>query len=329
MSNKRIVVTGGNGFIGTNLIEFIHGRLPDVTIINIDKKTSVSNNHLTDKYELEPWYIEFNHDISDDYTYYNLDACDSIDIILNLAAESHVDRSIESIEPFIQSNIIGTVKMAQFAIKHNIPMINISTDEVYGELTSLSDGGFTEDTPISPRNPYAASKASADMFIKALSNQHSDWNVITTHCSNNFGKFQDSTKFIPVIIDSVLNGDKIPVYGTGENVRDWLSVYDHCSAIYILMDKLIKGFDIKYDVYNIGSGNCMSNVELIEFICKRMGVDPDDYIEFISDPRGSCHDKIYKVNSSRIKNEHYWQPTYTSAFTCRIDEVIEDMNGRT
>lgn len=335
MESKTILVTGGCGFIGSNLIEYIHERNPTYKIINIDKLTSVSNSYLCCKYAFDSWYLEIKLDISYDemYSYlknsFLIDETFDIDIIIHLAAESHVDRSVESIEPFIQSNIIGITKLAEFASKFNIPMISISTDEVYGELELISDDGFTETTPINPRNPYACTKASADFIVQSIGRLNPAWNYVITRSCNNYGSLQDSTKFIPVIINSILDDKKIPVYGTGENIRQWINVLDHCSAIYVFMAMLINGFKPKHNVYNIGSTdlNLKSNIELINMICEIMDVDPSRYVQFIEDPRGSCHDKVYKIDNRRIRDEFRWYAEHAGSMITDLMSVVDYYKG--
>ena len=323
MDNYNILVTGGKGFIGTNLIELLHVQYPNALIYNVDCGSSISNDYLFDNYSKVDWYQELILDLSEDGTYNNIPI--NFDCIIHLAAESHVDRSCESIHPFIKSNIVGTTKIAEFAIRHDIPMISVSTDECYGHNESVNDEPFHEDTPIAPRNPYASTKASADMIVQSLGNLNPNWKYVITRCGNNFGKHQDWTKFIPVIIGSIAESNKIPVYGDGKFYRSWIHVVDHCDAIIALASTIIAGNTLDHNVYNIGSDNCISNLELIDMICD--GEDPQKYIEFIDDPRGKCHDRVYNINHDRISNELGWSPKYTKDFKLRIKETVDWYKG--
>ena len=319
----KILVTGNKGFIGTNLVELLHIYYPDAIIYGLDKGTSISNDSLQNRYGDEDWYVEYIGDICNDIDIDKSNIC-HVDFVFHLAAESHVDRSIEGVEPFIKSNIQGTTNIAEWCAKFGIPMINVSTDEVYGEVGE--DGhAFREDTPLNPRNPYAVSKTSADLMVDAIGRMYPDWGYVTTRCVNNFGDHQDSTKFIPVIIDAILSGNKIPLYGEGKQQRSWIHVDDHCMALVMLMESLLNG-DNKHKLYNIGTTDCYTNINIIELICALMGVEPDDYIEFVDDPRGQCHDKIYKQNSDRIRDisDIGWMPEMEGIMAVGLKMLIDN-----
>ena len=322
-NNLHILVTGNKGFIGTNLVDMLHAYYPHATIYGLDWATPISNDSLQDRYGDEDWYVEYIGNICDDLYMYNSNS-DDIDFVFHLAAESHVDRSIESVTPFIETNVIGTTNIAQWCSNFNIPMINVSTDEVYGEV-GIEGYPFREDTPLNPRNPYAVSKASADMMVDAIGRMNPDWDYVTTRCVNNYGEHQDSTKFIPVIIESIICGERIPLYGDGKQQRSWIHVDDHCMALVMLMKSLMIG-DIKHKLYNIGTSDCYTNLHIIKLICGIIGVDPDDFIEFVDDPRGNCHDMVYKQNSDRIRDvsDIGWIPEMECLLAFGLKMLIND-----
>ena len=224
-----------------------------------------------------------------------------VDACVNFAAESHVDRSITGPEIFIQTNVGGTLNLLEMAKKHKISRyLQVSTDEVYGTLGKT--GYFTETTPLAPNSPYSASKASADMLVRAYYETYK-MPVLTTRCSNNYGPYQFPEKLIPLFISNLLKGEKVPVYGDGMNIRDWLYVYDHCSAIDTVLHKGRIG-----EVYNIGGNNEKANIEITKLLIKELGKD-ESSIKYVEDRLG--HDRRYAIDSSKIQNELGWHPSVT------------------
>ena len=289
-----ILVTGGAGFIGSNLLHHLIKTF-DEEIICIDKLTYAAD-----------W-----HNIPDDVVFYTADIanennCDFIfkkhnpHTIFHLAAESHVDNSIEDCSPFIRTNIIGTVNLLNLSLKYDVEkFIHISTDEIYG---SIEEGQFTENSNYSPRNPYSASKASSDHFVMAYHNTYG-LPAIITNCSNNYGPRQFVEKMIPKAITNLKQGKKVPVYGDGKQVRDWLYVQDHCEALCEVSKNGRLG-----QKYNIG-GECeVKNVDLIHMILERMNMD-ESMIEYVNDRPG--HDRRYSTDISKIRNELKWSPRFT------------------
>ncbi len=295
----RILVTGGAGFIGSNFIKYILSKY-DYTIVNYDNLTYAGNLQNLRTIENNSNYHFVLGDIRNDPILINT-VCDyGVDTIVNFAAETHVDRSIDDPEVFVKSNVNGTYNLVSlffedFGIQK---YIQISTDEVYGELTD-STSKFTEETPIEPNSPYSATKASADLICRSFFETYG-FPIIITRCSNNYGEDQYPEKLIPLMIDNAINDEKLPVYGSGDNVRDWIHVLDHCEAIDTVLHKGRNG-----EVYNIG-GNCeKTNLEIIEIILKELGKSKD-LIEFVEDRPG--HDWRYAMDISKIQNELGWTP---------------------
>jgi len=288
-----ILVTGGAGFIGSNLLHNLID-LYEGDIVCLDSITYAANE------DNVPSFVNlYPYDISD------LELCDEVfsrhkpKYVFHLAAESHVDNSIEDCTPFIQSNIVGTVNLLSSSLKYGVEkFMHISTDEVYG---SIEDGSFTEETNYDPRNPYSASKASSDHFVKAFHNTYGLPTVIT-NCSNNYGPRQYKEKLIPKIITNLFQGKKIPVYGNGQQIRDWLFVQDHCEALIEVWKNGKVG-----EKYNIG-GECeIQNIDLVKRIISMMGKD-ESMIEYVTDRPG--HDKRYSTNISKIQQQLNWTPRF-------------------
>jgi len=316
----KYLITGACGFIGSNFADLVlTEKGVKNTVFNVDKVTSVSNTFLARKYDTSPRYRELSgHDlVGPEWTY----IADKPDVVVHFAAESHVDRSCEDAAPFINSNITGTANVVKYCIRNDIPMVYISTDEVYGEL-GLDDAPFTEDSPINPRNPYSATKASGEFIVRSLANVKGFDKYAITRCSNNFGEHQDLTKFIPVCIYNLLYGKPIPLYGDGRQVRDWIHVNDHCSAVKFIVDELLSGKLTGGPVYNIGADNEWSNMEISKKLCDIANVSYDKGIKHITDPRGSAHDLRYAIDSSKFTNHTGWTPTFTHPFDKALEETF-------
>jgi dTDP-glucose 4,6-dehydratase len=292
----KILVTGGLGFIGSNFILNTIKKYPDIKITNIDACLSGSNpNNLLNLKNQNYSYVKGN--ITDKIIMEKLIL--KSDIVINFAAESHVDRSISDPKPFIDSNIIGTYTILEIIRKHKKRLIQISTDEVFGSLKSDS---ASEEFPFNPSNPYSASKASAEMLVKSYVTTF-DCNIITTRCTNNYGPRQSSEKLIPKIILLAEKNQKIPIFGNGENIRDWIYVIDHCDAILKILFNGEKGKS-----YNIAGKNEVDNISIVKKILNIMGKSTE-LIHFIKDRPG--HDFRYSLNSDKIFKELQWKPEYS------------------
>ena len=288
-----IFVTGGCGFIGSNFLHYL-STVTDEEIVCIDKLTYASNWHYL-PYDVILHTVDLSdkNALSDAFLKYKPSK------IFHFAAETHVDNSIKNVMPFVESNIIGTINLLQLAIEHEVEMFHhISTDEVYGAL-NYDDESFTENTAYNPQNPYSASKASSDHFVMAFHNTYGI-PVKITNCSNNYGPRQHEEKLIPKIIKNIILGKKIPVYGNGQHMRDWIYVEDHCEAIYEVFCKGKLG-----EKYNIG-GECeIKNIDLVNMILDIMNADKN-LIEFVSDRPG--HDLRYSIDNGKMKKEFSWIP---------------------
>ena len=295
----KLLVTGGAGFIGSCFIRYMLGKYPDYKIINLDALTYAGNLESLDDIKDNPNYSFVRGNICN-FELVSM-IMENVDAVINFAAESHVDRSITGPEIFVETNIKGTLNLLQCAKQSNIPRyIQISTDEVYGTLGET--GYFTEDTPLAPNSPYSASKASADLLVRSYFETYK-MPVIITRCSNNYGPYQYPEKLIPFFISLLLRGEKVPVYGDGQNVRDWLYVYDHCAAIDAVLHNGRVG-----EVYNIGGNNEKSNLEITKLILKALNKG-DDSIQFVDDRPG--HDRRYAMCSDKIQNELGWHQSVT------------------
>ena len=300
---KNILITGGAGFIGSNFIHYMLDKYKDYKIINLDKLTYAANlNNLKD-IEDSKNYKFIQGDISDKNFIFKLFENERFDFIVNFAAESHVDNSILNPQIFTITNILGTQVLLDACRKYNIKRFHqVSTDEVYGELP-LEDKSilFTENTPLNPSSPYSASKASADMLVKSYYRTY-NLPVTISRCSNNYGPYQHLEKLIPLMISKAINNELLPVYGNGLNVRDWLYVYDHCSAIDLIIHEGKIG-----EVYNIGCNNEKSNIEIVKAILYKLGRS-EDLVRYVDDRPG--HDLRYAINSSKLCKELGWYPKY-------------------
>lgn len=308
---KNILVTGGAGFIGSNFINHILEERDDYFIINLDKLTYAGNLENLKPSEKNKNYTFVNGDICNSELVNYLFEKHKIKYVINFAAESHVDRSILGSEIFYRTNVVGTSVLLDTARKFEVEkFLQVSTDEVYGSLGK--EGLFTENNSLSPNSPYSSSKAAAD--LAALSFHHTyGLPVVVTRCSNNYGPFQFPEKLIPLMIINSLNDKKLPVYGDGMNVRDWIYVIDHNIAINTVFEKGRVG-----EVYNIGASNEMPNIEIIKLVLKHLG-KPEDLIQFVKDRPG--HDRRYAIDSSKIQSELGWKPEFS--FEEAINKTID------
>lgn len=297
----KIIVTGGAGFIGGNFVHYMLKKYNNYKIICLDKLTYAGNLATLESVMSNNNFKFIQGDIADRSFIYNLFQEEKPDIIVNFAAESHVDRSIEDPEIFLKTNILGTGVLLDACKKYGIKRYHqVSTDEVYGDLPlDRPDLFFTEETPIHTSSPYSASKASADLLVQSY---YRTFKVPATisRCSNNYGPYHFPEKLIPLIIANALNDKDLPVYGKGENVRDWLYVQDHCIGI----DKIIHNGKIG-EVYNIGGHNEKTNLEVVKIILKELGKS-EDLIKYVTDRPG--HDRRYAIDPTKIKNELNWEP---------------------
>jgi len=308
---KNVLVTGGAGFIGSNFINYILDERDDYNIINLDKLTYAGNLENLISSEKNKNYHFVKGDITNSELVNYLFQKHDIKFVINFAAESHVDRSILGSEVFFRSNVIGTNVLLEAARRFEVEkFLQISTDEVYGSLGSK--GLFSEDTPLHPNSPYSVSKASADMMALAF---HHTFGVpvVITRCSNNYGPYQFPEKLIPLMIINSINGKKLPVYGDGMNVRDWIYVIDHNRAVEKVFEKGQVG-----EVYNVGASTELPNIEIVKMILKELGKS-ENMIEFVKDRPG--HDRRYAIDSSKIENDLGWQPKFK--FEDAISQTIK------
>lgn len=315
---KNILVTGGAGFIGSNFIKYILNKRDDYFIVNLDKLTYAGNLENLQEIESKKNYTFIKGDIVNGELVNYIFEKYKIKYVINFAAESHVDRSISGSEVFFRTNVIGTNVLLEASKRFTVErFLQISTDEVYGSLGPT--GLFTEKTPITPNSPYSASKASSDMLVQAFNHTYGLPTLIT-RCSNNYGPLQFPEKLIPLGILNALQDKKLPVYGDGMNVRDWIYVIDHNKAVELVFENGKVG-----EVYNIGASNEMPNIEIIKLILKNLR-KPEDLIQFVKDRPG--HDRRYAIDSSKIQNELGWKPEFNfdSAIEHTIDWYLKNKN---
>lgn len=305
----KLLVTGGAGFIGSNFVRYMLKHYPNYRVMNVDALTYAGNLENLQSVENHPNYTFVQADITDAAIMDSLIQQD-IDVIVNFAAESHVDRSIAEPDIFVKTNVLGTQVLLDAARKYNVTKyVQISTDEVYGSLGET--GLFTEETPLAPNSPYSASKAGGDLLVRAY---HETFGlpVNITRCSNNYGPYQFPEKLIPLMISRSLAGEALPVYGDGLNIRDWLYVEDHCSAIDLVIHKGRNG-----EVYNIGGNNERTNLHIVRTILKQLG-KPDSLIKYVEDRPG--HDRRYGIDPTKTMKELGWKPKHS--FETGIKETI-------
>ncbi len=317
-SFQRILVTGGCGFIGSNLVRMLRRERPDAEVVNLDALTYAGNPANLADLEGDPGYRFIHGDIRDRATVDQ--AMDGCDAVMHLAAESHVDRSIIDSLPFVRTNVEGTqvlLDAARARAGSSTPvrrLLHVSTDEVYGQLPlDRPELLFTESTPLAPSSPYSASKAASDMLALAAHHTHG-LPVVVTRCSNNFGPYQYPEKVIPLFVTNLMEGATVPLYGDGRNVRDWLHVEDHCEALLAVAERGTDG-----GVYNIGGNNERSNLELTRTILELMGLGEDRIVR-VADRLG--HDLRYAIDATRMREELGWEPT-RSAWPDALMATIE------
>ncbi|MCH5265364.1 MAG: dTDP-glucose 4,6-dehydratase [Lachnospiraceae bacterium] len=310
----KICVTGGAGFIGGNFVHHMVRKYPDYEILNLDLLTYAGNLETLKSVENEPNYRFVKGDIADREFIMDLFEKETFDVVVNFAAESHVDRSISDPGIFVRTNVLGTQVLLDASREYGVKRFHqVSTDEVYGDLPlERPDLFFREDTPLHTSSPYSSSKASADLFVMAY---HRTFGVPATisRCSNNYGPYQFPEKLIPLMISRALAGEKLPVYGKGENVRDWLHVADHCEAIDLILHKGKVG-----EVYNIGGHNERTNLEVVKTILQALD-KPESLISFVTDRPG--HDLRYAIDPAKIEGELGWKPAYN--FDTGIRQTIQ------
>ena len=299
----KLLITGGAGFIGSNFVRHIFKKYPQYKIINLDKLTYAGNldnlKDIADNAGDGKKYSFVRGDISDKAAVESI-LKDGVDAVINFAAESHVDRSIDDSRIFVDTNVLGTQVLLDAALKFKVNRyVQISTDEVYGSLGPI--GKFSETTPLAPNSPYSASKTSADLFVRAFYETYG-LNTIITRCSNNYGPYQFPEKLIPLFITNAFSDQELPLYGDGMNIRDWIYVTDHCKAIDLVLHQGKPG-----QVYNIGGNEEKDNTEITKTILKALK-KPESLIKYVKDRPG--HDRRYAIDDSKIKNELGWSQEY-------------------
>lgn len=307
----NILVTGGAGFIGSNFVHYMLKKHPEDIIINLDLLTYAGNIHSLDDIIYNPNHVFVQGNIMNTELVRLLVQTYKITHFVNFAAESHVDRSILNPEIFVETNIQGTLALLNVAKEMGIDKyLQVSTDEVYGSLGA--EGYFTEETPLAPNSPYSASKTGADLLVRSYYETYG-MNVNITRCSNNYGPYHFPEKLIPLLISNAMDGKELPIYGDGENIRDWLHVKDHCQAIDLVLRKGVKG-----EVYNVGGHNERTNNEIVNLVVDKLGVSKD-LITYVDDRLG--HDRRYAIDPTKLETELGWKPEYT--FDTGIEETIE------
>jgi dTDP-glucose 4,6-dehydratase len=307
---KKLLVTGGAGFIGSNFVMYMLKNYPEYAIVNLDALTYAGNLENLKDIESNTNYRFVKGSITD-YDLVDSLVKEGLEGIINFAAESHVDRSIEDPAIFVETNIKGTQILLEAAKKYAVKrFLQVSTDEVYGSLGAT--GYFSETTPLAPNSPYSASKTGADLLVRAY-HETFGMDTVITRCSNNYGPYQFPEKLIPLIISNALENKSLPVYGDGMNIRDWLHVEDHCSAIALAFFKGKSG-----EVYNVGGNNERTNIFIVKTILGLLN-KPESLITYVKDRLG--HDRRYAIDSTKIQNELGWKPKYT--FETGIKETVE------
>jgi len=304
----KYLVTGGAGFIGSNFIHYLFEKYPDVEVVNLDKLTYAGNLENLNAFDNNPHYKFVQGDIADSEIVNQL--VSEVDVIVNFAAETHVDRSIMGPEAFVRTNVLGTQVLLEAARKNgNKRFHHISTDEVYGSIPLESDEKWTENSPYKPRSPYSASKAASDHLVRAYFQTYG-LPVTITNCANNVGPYMYPEKLVPLAVTNLLEGKNVFIYGKGSQVREWLHVWDHCNAVDAVINKGVLG-----ETYFVGpDGEHVNNLETIKKILKFMGL-PETRIEFVTDRPG--HDAKYALDTTKIKTQLGWAPKFT------VDETLK------
>jgi dTDP-glucose 4,6-dehydratase len=313
------LVTGGAGFIGSNFIHYILDKYPDAEVINLDKLTYAGDEKNLVKFKDDKRYRFVKGDIGDAKIVNDLVSI--VDVVVNFAAETHVDRSISGPAEFLKTNVLGTQVLLDAVVKHGKRIHHISTDEVFGDLPLNGKEKFSEMTPYNPSSPYSASKAASDHLVRSYIRTFG-LKATISNCSNNYGPYQHPEKLIPQTIIFALQGKKIPVYGKGENVRDWIYVQDHNSAVDLIIQKGKQG-----ETYLIGADSEKNNLEVVKTILKLVGKD-ESLIEFVTDRPG--HDLRYAIDSSKLRNELGWKPamSFEEGMKLTIEWYKNNANNR-
>ncbi|MBW4084535.1 dTDP-glucose 4,6-dehydratase [Paenibacillus sp. S150] len=312
MGKKKLLITGGAGFIGGNFVQYMIDKYTDYDVVNLDLLTYAGDLTKHTAIENKENYRFVQADIADREAVMSLFEEEKFDFAVHFAAESHVDRSIAEPAVFVRTNVMGTQVLLDASRKIGLTkFVHVSTDEVYGELDFDPTVFFTEETPLQPNSPYSASKAASDLLVRAYYETYG-LPVNITRCSNNYGPYHFPEKLIPLTLSKVINEQKVPVYGDGKNIRDWLHVRDHCAAIDLVLHEGISG-----EVYNVGGHNERTNLEVVKTIIQALGKS-EDLIEFVADRLG--HDKRYAIDPTKLETLG-WKPAYT--FETGIAQTIQ------
>jgi dTDP-glucose 4,6-dehydratase len=313
----KILVTGGAGFIGSNYIHYVLSEPKDIDVVNMDALTYAGNLENLSEFENDDRYTFFKGDISNPADVAEVFGSHTFDAVVNFAAESHVDRSLHvGVQAFINTNVLGTQLLLDASREHKVQRyLQVSTDEVYGSLGP--DGSFSEETPVLPNNPYSATKAGADFLVRAAGRSHG-LDTVITRCSNNYGPYQFPEKLIPLMVANCLEDKKLPVYGDGMHVRDWIYVIDHNTAINTVLRKGKAG-----EVYNVGSMYDVPNIEVVKMLLKILD-KPESLIEYVKDRPG--HDRRYAMDATKIRTELGWEPVHSfeEALKQTVDWYLEN-----
>ena len=319
--SKKILVTGGAGFIGSNFIYLLLEERPDWRVICVDALTYAANIHTLSNAFKNPNFVFYKEDICNRDGIFGIFEKEKPDIVVNFAAESHVDRSIENPKIFLETNVIGTQVMMDACLKYSVERFHqVGTDEVYGDLPlDKPELLFYEDSPLKPSSPYSVSKTGADLLVLAY-NRTYGLPVTISRCSNNYGPYQFPEKLIPIMINNALQDKELPIFGNGLNVRDWIYVKDHCYGILAVLERGREG-----QIYNLGAHKEMANIEIVKIILKELK-KPESLIKYVADRKG--HDLRYAIDSSKAKKELGWSPktVFSDGIRLTIQWYIDNMD---